>query len=148
MILSEDGVIDGYYFPPSLQTSTEMATTFGRGLEAKLQAVEYEMIIEALKTQNGNMTEAAKELGLTRRILGLRWKREHQLQGVSQKRGCQVTEQPEQRLSANKRYHNVPGEIAMAAAIKTFIRLRDCRRRDLCAMLCARRRLAHAATKP
>ena len=30
------------------------------------------MIVEALKTHQGNMTEAAKELGLTRRILGLR----------------------------------------------------------------------------
>ena len=30
------------------------------------------MIIEALKTHQGNMTEAAKELGLTRRIVGLR----------------------------------------------------------------------------
>ena len=30
------------------------------------------MIVEALKTHHGNMTEAAKELGLTRRILGLR----------------------------------------------------------------------------
>jgi Nif-specific regulatory protein len=33
------------------------------------------MIVEALKTHNGNTTEAAKELGLTRRILGLRMER-------------------------------------------------------------------------
>jgi Nif-specific regulatory protein len=30
------------------------------------------MIVEALKTHHGNMTEAAKDLKLTRRILGLR----------------------------------------------------------------------------
>ena len=72
VILSDDGVIHGYNLPPSLQTSTETGTTFGCGLEAKIQAVEYEMIVEALKTHNGNTTEAAKELGLTRRILGLR----------------------------------------------------------------------------
>jgi len=30
------------------------------------------MIVEALKSHNGNTTEAARELGLTRRILGLR----------------------------------------------------------------------------
>ena len=41
-------------------------------LDARLDAVEYEMIIEALKVHHGNMTEAAKMLGLTRRILGLR----------------------------------------------------------------------------
>ncbi|MBK1662939.1 sigma-54-dependent Fis family transcriptional regulator [Rhodospirillum rubrum] len=72
VILSEDGVIHGYNLPPSLQTATETGTSFGCGLEAKLQAVEYEMIVEALKTHGGNATEAAKELGLTRRILGLR----------------------------------------------------------------------------
>jgi hypothetical protein len=31
-----------------------------------------------------------------------------------------VTEQPEQRLSANQRYHLMLADIAMAAAIKTF----------------------------
>jgi len=72
VILAEDGVIHGYDLPPSLQTSAETGTSFGCGLEAKVQAVEYEMIVEALKTHRGNTTEAAKELGLTRRILGLR----------------------------------------------------------------------------
>jgi Nif-specific regulatory protein len=72
VILSEDGVIHGYNLPPSLQTSVETGTSFGCSLEAKIQAVEYEMIVEALKTHHGNMTEAAKDLGLTRRILGLR----------------------------------------------------------------------------
>jgi Nif-specific regulatory protein len=72
VILAEDGVIHGYNLPPSLQTCTETGTTFGCTLEGKLEAVEYEMIVEALKTHQGNMTEAARELGLTRRILGLR----------------------------------------------------------------------------
>jgi len=72
VILADDGVIHGYNLPPSLQTSAETGASFGCGLEAKIQAVEYEMIVEALKNHNGNTTEAAKELGLTRRILGLR----------------------------------------------------------------------------
>jgi Nif-specific regulatory protein len=72
VILSDDAVIHGYNLPLSLQTSDETGTGFGCSLEAKIQAVEYEMIVETLKTHNGNMTEAAKELGLTRRILGLR----------------------------------------------------------------------------
>ena len=72
VILSDDGVIHGYNLPPSLQTSTETGTSFGCGLEAKINAVEYEMIVEALKTYGGNVTEAAKELSLSRRILGLR----------------------------------------------------------------------------
>ena len=77
MILSDDGVIHGYNLPPSLQTSAETGTSFGCGLEAKIEAVEYEMIVEALKTHNGNTTEAAKELGLTRRMLGLRMEKHH-----------------------------------------------------------------------
>ena len=75
VILSDDGVIHGYDLPPSLQTSDETGTSFGCGLQAKLDAVEYEMIVEALKDHKGNTTEAARELGLTRRILGLRMKR-------------------------------------------------------------------------
>jgi Nif-specific regulatory protein len=41
-------------------------------LEARLGAIEYEMIVEALKLHHGNTTDAATQLGLTRRILGLR----------------------------------------------------------------------------
>ncbi|WP_184260931.1 sigma-54 interaction domain-containing protein [Rhodopseudomonas rhenobacensis] len=72
VILSEDGVIHGYNLPPSLQTSAETGTNFGCSLGGKVQAVEYEMIVEALKSHRGNVTDAAQELGLTRRILGLR----------------------------------------------------------------------------
>ncbi len=75
IILTEDGVIHGYNLPPSLQTSIVTGTVCKSGLEAKLNAVEYEMIVESLKTHYGNMTEAARELGLSRRILGLRLKK-------------------------------------------------------------------------
>ncbi|MDR3480016.1 MAG: sigma 54-interacting transcriptional regulator [Burkholderiaceae bacterium] len=72
VILSEDGVIHGYNFPPSLQTPVISATSSEGSLEARLNVMEYEMIIEALKAHHGNMTDAATQLGLTRRILGLR----------------------------------------------------------------------------
>jgi Nif-specific regulatory protein len=72
VILSEDEVVHGYNLPPSLQTSLLTGTAGTGGLEARLASVEYEMLIEALKTYNGNMTEAARELGMTRRVLGLR----------------------------------------------------------------------------
>jgi Nif-specific regulatory protein len=71
-ILSEGGVIHGYDLPPSLQTPVLSGTVQKGGLSARLGAIEYEMIVDALKTQDGNMTEAARELGLTRRILTLR----------------------------------------------------------------------------
>jgi Nif-specific regulatory protein len=41
-------------------------------LDARLSAIEYEMIVEALKLHHGNMSDASVRLGLTRRILGLR----------------------------------------------------------------------------
>ena len=72
IILSEDGVIHGENLPPSLQMPVLSEVECKGSLETRLNAVEYEMIIEALKVQKGNTTEAAKMLGLTRRILGLR----------------------------------------------------------------------------
>jgi len=75
LILAEDGVIHSYDLPPSLQTPTETDTGFRMPLEAKIHAVEYEMIVEALKTSNGNIGAAATELGLTRRMLSVRMER-------------------------------------------------------------------------
>lgn len=72
VILSEDEVVHGYNLPPSLQTSVLTEAACKGGLEAKLASVEYELLIEALKACNGNMTVAARELGMTRRVLGLR----------------------------------------------------------------------------
>jgi len=72
VILSDDDVIHGYDLPPSLQTPEESGTKIGLSLEEKTRAVEYEMIVEALKSSNGNVGEAAAELGLTRRMLGIR----------------------------------------------------------------------------
>ena len=72
VILSDDEVIHQYTLPPSLQTAEESGTTYNCSLETKLDAVEKEMIIEALKQHRGNMTAAARELRLTRRVLGLR----------------------------------------------------------------------------
>ena len=72
IILSDDGVIHGYNLPPSLQMPILAEVECKGNLEARLNAVECEMIVEALKVHHGNTTEAAKMLGLTRRILGLR----------------------------------------------------------------------------
>lgn len=73
ILLSEDGVIHGYNLPPSLQTPVVGDPDVPPGsLEARLNAIEYELIVDALKLHQGNMTEAAHHLGLTRRVLGLR----------------------------------------------------------------------------
>lgn len=75
VILTDDDVIHGYNLPPSLQTSVLTGAACLSGLEAKLDAVEYEMLVESLKMHCGNVTEAARELGLSRRMLGLRMKK-------------------------------------------------------------------------
>ncbi len=72
VILSEDNAIHGYDLPLSLQTPVLTSTTFKTGLVAKLDAVEYEMIVESLTIHKGNISLTAKELGLTRRMLSLR----------------------------------------------------------------------------
>ena len=72
VILSEDNTIHGYDLPLYLQKPILSSTALKKGLAAKLDAVEYEMIIEALSNHRGNMSAASEELGLTRRMLGLR----------------------------------------------------------------------------
>jgi Nif-specific regulatory protein len=72
VILCEDEVIHGYNLPPSLQDATISGTSERSSLESKIEAVEYEYLIEALKNSQGNMTDAAKDLEMTRRMLGLR----------------------------------------------------------------------------
>jgi Nif-specific regulatory protein len=73
-ILAEDGVIHGYDLPPSLQMPATPEDTQPGSFETRITAFAYEMIVEALKVCDGNMSGAAQMLGLTRRILGLRMK--------------------------------------------------------------------------
>jgi Nif-specific regulatory protein len=73
VILSEDNVIHGYDLPLYLQTPIlSDGKMMKKGLTIKLESVEYEMIIDALTNNKGNISAAADELGLTRRMLGLR----------------------------------------------------------------------------
>jgi Nif-specific regulatory protein len=72
VLLSDDGVIHGHHLPPTLQTAEASGTALQAGLRAALERVEREMILEALKSSRGNMSSAAKTLGITERIMGLR----------------------------------------------------------------------------
>ncbi|TLU82541.1 MAG: GAF domain-containing protein [Chlorobium sp.] len=75
VILSEDNVIHGYHLPPTLQTAESSGTPYTGSLQQKLDAIEKEMIMEALKRTQGNMSRAALQLGLSDRIMGLRIKK-------------------------------------------------------------------------
>ncbi|XHR29215.1 MAG: sigma 54-interacting transcriptional regulator [Chthoniobacteraceae bacterium] len=75
VILTEDGAIHSYNLPLSLQLPVFSETAIPGGMEAKLAAVEYEMLVGALRLHHGNVSDASKELGLTRRTMSLRMKR-------------------------------------------------------------------------
>lgn len=72
IILSDDDVIHSYNLPPTLQSAESSGTETGWGLKKKIESVEYEMIVEALKNSSGNISDASKELRITERILRLR----------------------------------------------------------------------------
>jgi Nif-specific regulatory protein len=72
VLLSDDEVIHGYHLPPSLQSSVHTGTRMHGRLVDRLDSLEYEMLVEALKASRGNITQAGRELGLTKRVMGLR----------------------------------------------------------------------------
>jgi Nif-specific regulatory protein len=65
-------VIRAHHLPPTLQTAEGSSCPQPRTLEAAVDDVEREMLLDALKTSRGNMAKAARELGLTERVMGLR----------------------------------------------------------------------------
>lgn len=74
VILSDDDTIHGYHLPPSLQVPSPSPHRYEEegSLQQRLDAIEYEMIIDALKATQGNASKAAELLGLTNRMMGLR----------------------------------------------------------------------------
>ncbi len=72
VILSTDGVIHSYHLPPSLQTAGAADPSEGGTLKDMIASIEKELIIEELKRSRGNMAGAARTLGITERIMGLR----------------------------------------------------------------------------
>ncbi len=75
VLVSEDNVIHSHHLPPTLQTAEASGTTFKGTLDGDLDKVEREFILDALKSSRGNMSKAAKALGITERIMGLRVKK-------------------------------------------------------------------------
>ncbi|MDC7124565.1 MAG: sigma 54-interacting transcriptional regulator [Spirochaetales bacterium] len=77
VILTEDEVIHGYHLPPTLQMRLPKNRDNPQkgALQQQLDALEYELLVEALKSAEGNLSEAAKELGLTNRMIGIRMKK-------------------------------------------------------------------------
>ena len=82
VILSTNGVIHGHHLPPTLQTAEASGTVQDGSLQAALDNLDRELILDAMKSSRGNMAKAARVLGVTERVMGLRvrkhridWKR-------------------------------------------------------------------------
>ncbi len=76
VLLAREGVVLGNHLPPSLQTGSASGTSSGeQGLQDRLDALEREIVLDALKESQGNMAEAARVLGISERVMGLRVKK-------------------------------------------------------------------------
>ena len=72
VIITEESVIHGHHLPPTLQTADATGTSSDGGLDATLDAIERDLIHDALKSARGNMAKAARQLKVSERIMGLR----------------------------------------------------------------------------
>jgi Nif-specific regulatory protein len=72
VLLCDEGVLRSHHLPPTLQTGEGSGTELKGMMQAALDQLEKEFLVEALKAERGNMAGAARRLGLTERILGLR----------------------------------------------------------------------------
>ena len=72
VLLTSDDVIRGHHLPPSLQTAEASGTRSEGTLAEALERLEKELVQDALKSSRGNMAKAARQLGITERIMGLR----------------------------------------------------------------------------
>ena len=72
---AEGSVIYPYHLPPTLQTADSTQTETKGGLQAALDRVECQLIREALTATKGNIAQAAKNMNVTERILGMRVKK-------------------------------------------------------------------------
>lgn len=74
ILLSSDGVIHGHNLPPSLQMPEISDNETSGSLRVRVNLLEKDMIIDALKSTNGNVTSAARQLGITPRMVRYKMK--------------------------------------------------------------------------
>lgn len=74
-LVSNNGVIHAHHMPATLQNAGVVSNGQGETLQAILDNVEREIILEALEASRGNQAKTAKALGVTERVMGLRLKK-------------------------------------------------------------------------
>jgi len=75
VLLCDGDVIRSEHLPPSLQMIKKDEAMPGQSLTEVIANKERELIVDALKKSGGRQREAAKELGITGRILGYKIKK-------------------------------------------------------------------------
>lgn len=76
ILCGEDGIIREDALPAFItQNNGEQEKQLAKTLDESLEEVERELIVNALKNCRGNIAKAAKVLGITERMLGLRMKK-------------------------------------------------------------------------
>jgi Nif-specific regulatory protein len=69
VLLSTDGVIHGHHLPPTLQTPDVAQEPYQGKLLKRIAVLEKDAIIDALKRSEGNVAAAARDLGITPRMV-------------------------------------------------------------------------------
>lgn len=69
VLLCTEGTIHGRHLPPTLQGPAIPGRTSVGGLTQQVDALERELVAEALKRHGGNVSAAARELGITGRMV-------------------------------------------------------------------------------
>jgi Nif-specific regulatory protein len=72
VLLADGEVVHAHHLPPSLQSAESSGTAHHGTLQETLDALERDLIVDALKTARGNKAKAARSLGTTERLIGLR----------------------------------------------------------------------------
>ncbi|HUX50742.1 MAG TPA: nif-specific transcriptional activator NifA [Spirochaetia bacterium] len=72
VLLSMDEVIHSHHLPPTLQSAESTNTRLTGTLSEAVDNLERELILDAMKSTKGNMAKAARLLGISERIMGLR----------------------------------------------------------------------------
>jgi len=75
VLLSDDGVIHGHGLPPTLQLPTPEESRRQGLLRVRVELLERDMIADALKSCQGSVAAAAKQLGITPRMVRYKMKK-------------------------------------------------------------------------
>ena len=72
VLLAGEEVLHGHHLPPTLQTAEASGTGHTGTLQEALDGLERDLILDALKSSRGNKAKAARSLGISERLMGIR----------------------------------------------------------------------------